>query len=160
MIKMKKPLFIIIILFFVSVAVGLGTYGTIIALSRQPVKQVVKVEKEKSKNNKPTKKVDNADFSIIGKVDFTNEECVYNSMHYMINTKIESNAIWGTLEITKNRVGILIKAVNASNWSDKEKLLEILNRWENDDFSQAVEDHNYVWSKLDGNIGKATGVKK
>jgi len=57
-------------------------------------------------------------------------------------------------------VRILTEAVTSSNWEDKNKLIEILNRWKNNDFSMAVEDHNYIWAKLGGKDGKATGVKK
>ena len=39
-------------------------------------------------------------------------------------------------------------------------MLEVLTRWENNDFSNAVEEHNYFWKKLGGTIGKATSVKE
>jgi hypothetical protein len=33
-----------------------------------------------------------------------------------------------------------------------------LYRWEEGDFRGAVEDHNYLWGLLEGNIGKATAL--
>lgn len=60
---MKKPTSFIIILIFVSVIVGLGSFGTFIALSRQPEKQVTKVKKEIPKESKPVEQVYYSDFS-------------------------------------------------------------------------------------------------
>ena len=39
-------------------------------------------------------------------------------------------------------------------------MLEVLTRWENNDFSQAVEEHNYFWRKLGGTVGKAISLKE
>ena len=39
---------------------------------------------------------------------------------------------------------------------EKEKYVEILNRWEKGDFSQAVEEHDYMWEQAGGeSAGKA-----
>jgi len=161
MIKMKKKIFFVMALVFVSILVAVGSYNIYLSHQKQLEKSVARQKEETPKDNKTIEQKDNTDFSVLaGDPDFTNEECIYHLMHYMINTKIESDAIWGTLELTKNRVRILIEAVNTSNWSDKDKLLEILKRWKNDDFSMAVEDHNYIWGKLGGKDGKATAVKK
>ncbi len=36
------------------------------------------------------------------------------------------------------------------------KLFSIINRWEKGDFSQTVEEHNFLWSLQGGDTGKAT----
>lgn len=86
---------------------------------------------------------------------------IYEEMHKMINTKIIADEIWGTIEITTYKVDEVVTKVNDSDFSDKEKerLLQILNYWKNKDFSDAVNEHNYLWGKLGGNIGRATGLK-
>lgn len=35
------------------------------------------------------------------------------------------------------------------------KLREIVVRWQQGDFSQIVDDHNYVWDLLGGTVGRA-----
>jgi hypothetical protein len=87
---------------------------------------------------------------------------VYKLMHEMANTLIiaEDEKIWGEIPITDEVIDKLIAAINESTFDDREKLLSILQRWKNKDFSQGVEDHNYVWKKLNGNIGKAIRLKE
>lgn len=36
------------------------------------------------------------------------------------------------------------------------KLFSIINRWEKGDFSQTVEEHNFLWNLEGGDTGKAT----
>ncbi|MCX7694475.1 MAG: DUF6241 domain-containing protein [Caloramator sp.] len=89
---------------------------------------------------------------------------IYDTMHRMANTKIEAvdGKVLGEIEITVERCDILIDKVNQSNLKSEEKnrLLEILNRWKNGDFSNCVEEHNYVWRKLGGTVGRAKSLRK
>ena len=89
-------------------------------------------------------------------------ENIYDVIHRMSNTKIiaEDNQIWGKLEITPENIASLKSLVEKINYDDKEYMLEVLTRWENNDFSQAVEKHNYFWKKLGGTVGKATSLKE
>jgi len=59
----------------------------------------------------------------------------------------------------KEEIQNLKSIVEKINYEDREKLLDILNRWEKGDFSQADKEHNYVWEKLGGTIGRAVGIK-
>lgn len=93
------------------------------------------------------------------KFNLANEGVIYQLIHEMANTKVIAEEKYASIDITPERVEALIKAVNRSNWDDKARLLEMLNRWKNGDFSQAVEEHNYVWAKLGGEVGKATKLK-
>ena len=89
-------------------------------------------------------------------------ENIYDVIHRMSNTKIiaEDNQIWGKLEITPENIASLKSLIEKINYDDKEYMLEVLTRWENNDFSQAVEEHNYFWKKLGGTVGKATSLKE
>jgi len=86
------------------------------------------------------------------------KEAVYSEMHRMINTKIisEDGQVWGKEEITPVKCDELIDEVSKGNFKDKEKLLGFLARWKVRDFSEAVTEHNYIWSVLGGTTGKAT----
>ena len=90
------------------------------------------------------------------------EERVYIRMHGMINTKINAadGNTWGMIEITNEDCNKLIEVVNTNNYEDKEKLLAFLNSWKNKDFSNGVEQHNYIWEKLGGVEGKAISLKQ
>lgn len=86
---------------------------------------------------------------------------VFQKMHEMANTKIvaEDGMIWGEIQPTEEEVKVLIEDVSNSNYEDKEKLLEILNRWKSNDFSKCVEEHNFLWKKLGGEVGKASSLR-
>lgn len=94
--------------------------------------------------------------------ELKNPEQIYNMIHEMANTKIiaEGNLIGAVKPMTKQRVERLKKAISDLKIEDK-KIIEILDRWSMQDFSQAVDDHNYIWSKyLNGTIGKAKALRK
>lgn len=90
------------------------------------------------------------------------EQKVYDIMHRMSNTKIiaEDNKIWGELPIDSDSLGDIKDLVSEINYEDRDYLLEVINRWENGDFSQADKEHNYFWTKLGGTIGRAIGIKE
>ena len=90
------------------------------------------------------------------------EENVYIRMHGLINTKIVSKdgLRYGLIPITTADCDELIKIVNDNNYADKEKLLQYLNSWKKEDFSNAVAQHNYIWDKLGRGEGEAIAVIK
>ena len=71
----------------------------------------------------------------------------YQTVHHMANTIIiaDDGQIWGQNEITREAVTQMVNE---------------LKKWLELDFSNGVEVHNYVWDKLDGNIGKAKGLNQ
>jgi hypothetical protein len=97
----------------------------------------------------------------ISEISVRSLEEMYDKIHRMANSLIiaEDGEIWGEEAITEGEVIKLIKEVTASNYPDKETLLEILNRWKDGDFTQGDYDHNYVWEQLEGDTGKAIGVR-
>jgi hypothetical protein len=86
----------------------------------------------------------------------------FKKMHEMANTKIvaEDGLIWGEIQPTEEEVSSLIQKVTNSNYEDKDKLLEILNRWKSGDFSNCVDEHNFMWKKLGGQVGKASKLRE
>ena len=93
------------------------------------------------------------------KIEVRDEYKVYDNLHKMANTKVVADAVWGKLDIEEGRVNKLILEVMNSEYEDKEKLLSILRNWKNGDFTHCVEEHNYFWVKLNGNVGQATALK-
>ncbi|WP_461207890.1 DUF6241 domain-containing protein [Clostridium sp. DL1XJH146] len=93
-------------------------------------------------------------------VNVRSRTAVINEMHNMSNTLIVADDIWTEEDITDSSVSKLIKEVSSSDFKDKERLLEILERWKEEDFSQGVTDHNYLWNQLGGTIGRATALRE
>lgn len=85
---------------------------------------------------------------------------VLEEMHKMINSKVVADFVWGEVPITEEGVDKLITEVSATTFPDRDKLLTILENWKLNDFTNAVNDHNYIWEQLGGSIGKATALRK
>ena len=85
---------------------------------------------------------------------------VWDTVHKMSHHVIVANDKWGYIDLTEERVNWLLIVVKEEDYREpyKTELLEILERWKAGDFSQADQDHNKVWIRLDGTIGKAFGV--
>ncbi|MEK6266541.1 MAG: DUF6241 domain-containing protein [Clostridium sp.] len=85
---------------------------------------------------------------------------VYREVHTMANSIVIANDVWGQKAITKENISALSDEIQEEDYESdvKTQLLAILNRWNTGNFSQADEDHNYVWEKLGGSTGRATGV--
>ncbi len=59
--------------------------------------------------------------------------------------------------MTNKEIRSAKEAVESStNFKNKSKLLATLERWEKGDFSQTVEEHNFLWEIQGGDTGKAT----
>lgn len=80
-------------------------------------------------------------------------------VHNMTHQKVEADKKWGASEITADKVQILYEVIKNKDFKtskNKQMLLEILEPWTSQDFSNAVSAHNKIWSYQKGNIGKAT----
>lgn len=152
----KKWWFYFIIIIFI-LCIGTGSYFYII---HAPGKMSEKnFDKKVSVNKNGT--VDIKDKSN-AQVKVRDESKIYDEIHKMANSKIiaEDNKIWGQIEITPEICNNLIVELGYSNYSDRDTLIKWLLQWKNKDYSNSVEVHNYVWTKLNGNIGRATELKK
>ena len=87
-----------------------------------------------------------------------NIEDLYYEVHLRANTIIiaENDEIWEEIEIDK---GFLNETVPLLKGKDDYLYKELL-KWDNLDFSNAVEVHNYVWEKLGGTVGKAIAINE
>ncbi|MGD2276366.1 PRK06770 family protein [Bacillus wiedmannii] len=79
---------------------------------------------------------------------------VISTMHKMVHQKVKSSEKWGFVEMTNKEISFYIE--NSTGFQYKMKLFSIINRWEKGDFSQTVEEHNFLWSLQGGDTGKAT----
>ncbi len=95
-------------------------------------------------------------------IKFRKESLIYVDIHRMANTLIiaEDGKRWGLDTVTDEKCNTLIIEVTASDYNDKDRLLSILNKWKEEDFSEGVDDHNYVWNRLGGTVGRAESLKQ
>lgn len=82
---------------------------------------------------------------------------IISTMHKMVHQKVKSSEKWGFLEMTKKEIFNVKRDIeNSTGFQYKMKLFSIINRWEKGDFSQTVEEHNFLWEIQGGDTGKAT----
>lgn len=86
------------------------------------------------------------------------EREVIDVMHHMTHQKVKADEKWGAKPMIPETINEIFDVVSKSDFTRKEELLAILERWKNGDFSQVDDDHNYFWSLQDGTIGKAYGI--
>ena len=86
---------------------------------------------------------------------------IYIDIHHMSHKVVRADEKWGEKDLSLENIRSLIEKANEiSETVDTTEVLEILLRWERGDFSRADKDHNFVWSKLGGTVGIATGVNE
>lgn len=88
----------------------------------------------------------------------SDEKEVVDVMHKMTHQKVKSEEKQGAIEMTMEHINFVYNIVANSQFQNKDKLLDILNRWKKGDFHTIVDDHNYLWTLQGGKIGKAYGV--
>ncbi len=93
----------------------------------------------------------------IGKEELTGDD-LRRYIHGMSHQKVKANEKWWFYEITDQRIEWLLDSLDKSDISNDELYRVILERWQAGDFSQVVEDHNFVWRLEDGIAGKATRI--
>lgn len=89
-------------------------------------------------------------------IDITQESQFLNAIHYMAHQKVQANSKQGALEITPERIAIMLEQAEAfSDSAHYPFYIEVLTAWNEGDFSNAVYAHNYVLNSKDGDIGEA-----
>lgn len=88
------------------------------------------------------------------------EYIIQEALHGMSHQKVHAEDKWGFLPMTQDRINRLIVVVeeSRSKYGESKLYLEILNRWVDNDFSQADKDHNAIWKLQLGTVGKASGL--
>ncbi|UOQ49595.1 DUF6241 domain-containing protein [Gracilibacillus caseinilyticus] len=84
------------------------------------------------------------------------DEIVLEYLNFMSHQKVHAADKWGFYQITPERITYLLKALEEKEFNHESLYREILTKWKNNDFSQAVSDHNRIWAIQNGNVGKAT----
>ncbi|SFL57482.1 hypothetical protein SAMN04487943_102283 [Gracilibacillus orientalis] len=78
-----------------------------------------------------------------------------DTLHHMTHQKVHAQDKWGAVEITDERIDLMLETVKESNFTHQDFYIEALTAWQNGDFSNAVEVHNYIWELKKGNVGRA-----
>jgi hypothetical protein len=86
------------------------------------------------------------------------EELLQQYIHAMSHQKVRAEEKWSFFKITDERIEFLLSQLEINNYKHETTYNEILTRWRNGNFSEAVSDHNAVWRLQDGNVGIATDL--
>jgi len=112
-------------------------------------------EINEDKNAEKKNEVVENEITAVATMDLT--QC-YQIVHHMANTIIiaDDGQIWGQNEITREAVTQMVNELKGRD----DYLSDELTKWLELDFSNGVEVHNYVWDKLNGDIGKAKDLNQ
>ncbi|AXO91690.1 PRK06770 family protein [Bacillus cereus] len=138
---------------------GVGICITIIIIFSSIVggkKLLAYVEKE-NKNIQTQQVANEKEKKVAEESPQVSEGEIISTMHKMVHQKVKSSEKWGFVEMTNKEISNVKRDIeNSTGFQYKMKLFSIINRWEKGDFSQTVEDHNFLWKLQGGDTGKAT----
>lgn len=90
------------------------------------------------------------------------EANVRNAIHQMSHQKVRADQMWQKyskpVPLTDNNIKRLIEVIEKNDYVESSTYLDILNRWQQHDFSEADVDHNIIWHMQNGDQGEATGL--
>ncbi|VEF49117.1 Uncharacterised protein [Bacillus freudenreichii] len=102
---------------------------------------------------------------LIGGIDYevdldknSTDDEIISVMHKMTHQKVRAEDKWGAIPMTEDTIKQVYEVVSKRDFDDaglKEDLLHILQKWENNNFLSADEDHNYFWEYQGGTVGRA-----
>lgn len=117
--------------------------------------------KENKDDNKGSDNKENNNEGSNGKNIVYDEYGVVNFIHQMSNQIINpaDGKKFGVIKITPQNIEIALNSIkNINNDEARDYLNKALRKWQNGDFNNAVEVHNYVWHMLGGEIGIASSL--
>ncbi|MCR1822611.1 MULTISPECIES: DUF6241 domain-containing protein [Terrisporobacter] len=120
-----------------------------------------KENKESKDDNKGSDNKENNNEGSNGKNIVYDEYGVVNFIHQMSNQIINpaDGKKFGVIKITPQNIEIALNSIkNINNDEARDYLNKALRKWQNGDFNNAVEVHNYVWHMLGGEIGIASSL--
>lgn len=84
---------------------------------------------------------------------------VLEILHNMTHQKVRSEEKWGFVQMTEVNL-LAVKEVLQENpeFNQNIDMLAIVTDWLNHDFGNIVAEHNSIWKKKDGSVGKAYGI--
>ena len=153
---MKKTLVYLAAAF---IALGLIVMGTLKVLDKQENSGSPKSAEVSDEEaiEESTKKMDGLEFAQSVPKD-ASEKALLAMMHKMTHQKIVASEKWGLIRMNEESIAKAKGILMDSDFNSKDDLLEIIGRWENGQFAQVDEDHNFIWGLQGGSIGRATGI--
>lgn len=171
---MKKKKIIGVAIATTILAFGIGIYYIGEFLNEPTEEEMIEAQAEIDKSFKETEKeLNEASTKIFLDVktrfpDNMKEHEMQNALHRLSHQKVitEDNAKWGYIRMTEERVNRLLEVaeLNKYEWNKHELemngdlYVDILTRWSKSDFSRVDMDHNSIWEKQNGSVGRATGI--
>ena len=148
-----KKIIIILLVLIISLSTILVLWSNGYEIVNFAFNKVSEINEEKNSENK-NEILENESITV-APMDLT--QC-YQIVHHMVNTIIiaDDGQIWGENDITREAVTQMVNELKDRD----DYLSNELKKWLELDFSNGVEVHNYVWNKLDGDIGKAKDLNK
>ena len=140
-------------------AVGLIVIGALKVLDKQENSGSPKSAQVSDEEaiEESTKKMDGLEFAQSVPKD-ASEKALLAMMHKMTHQKIVASEKWGLIRMNEESIAKAKEILLDSDFNSKEDLMEIIERWENGQFAQVDEDHNFIWGLQGGSIGRATGI--
>ena len=92
-------------------------------------------------------------------LDMTESE-VQTYLHLMTHQHIKADKKWGAVQTTPQNIKNLLVIVqtNQDAYEYSDYYIEVLELWEQGNFSNTVSVHNFAWDKKNGTVGRATGL--
>jgi hypothetical protein len=79
-------------------------------------------------------------------------------LHKMTHQKVRAEKKWGFIRISEvNLIAVKEVLEENPNYNENINMLEMVNTWLSNEFSNIVADHNSLWGEKEGTIGKAYG---
>lgn len=96
-----------------------------------------------------------------GRFEYEAENYVYYYCHRMANNFIEAedNQIRGYVRADKKNIARILDVLDKYSFQHEDNLRNWLRSFENGDYHDAVNFHNYCWKQLDGEVGWAVDLK-
>lgn len=138
---------------------GVGICITIIVIISSIVggKNLLAYVEKENKNIQTQQVANEKEKKVAEESPQVSEGDIISTMHKMVHQKVKSSEKWGFVEMTNKEISNVKRDIeNSTGFQYKMKLFSIINRWEKGDFSQTVEDHNFLWKLQGGDTGKAT----
>ncbi len=88
----------------------------------------------------------------------TTEAQIIDIMHKMTHQKVKAEDKWGAIPMSDNTVSQVIEFLKKSNFSSKEDLIDIAEKWKSGEYQTVDQDHNYFWEWQGGTVGRAYGT--
>lgn len=79
-------------------------------------------------------------------------------IHGMSHQKVKASKKWGFYEIHPSRIKWLLEGLDNVELTDEEVYRDILEKWNNGNYSSVDDDHNAIWNLQNGTVGRATGI--